>query len=109
MIALVFAALYLPTLGGFFILDCAHCRGVWSWAWPVVPGGIAWLLVGAGLGQPRLDDRAAFAVAALASLGLIGLATALARCGPRWRAGVLVVVLAYSSFATWVAAALIRA
>ena len=66
---LVLAALYLPTLFGF-LAPCGHCRKVWLWVWPVIPGAAPVVAVQM-LWRMRLPEFVLWGVAATLTALLI--------------------------------------
>jgi hypothetical protein len=65
--AAVLVAVYAPTIQGFF-LDCEHCRGVWRWVAPVLPGGIVAELLRALTGLRMPSEASSYGLAAALTL-----------------------------------------
>ena len=100
-------AFHGPAVIGFFS-ECDHCRKVWAILWPVIPGGVPMGYAQARLGFGRWEDPIEFALAALFTLILWGIAWRIARIGHVWAIATTCVILGYSGLTTWAIYAAIR-
>jgi hypothetical protein len=98
--AAVLVAVYAPTIQGFF-LDCEHCRNVWRWIAPVLPGGIVAELLRALTGLRMPSDASSYGLAAALTLILLGGLIWLAARGRAWLVAVAVACGAGSAFASF--------
>ena len=106
-LGLALLAVYLPTLIGFFS-DCPHCRRAWLWVWPTVPGAVAieWVRYLVKFNWP--GEVVAYAVSALATLGIVAAVIRLGRWGRGWLLFGVLLAFLWSCFAAFLAYSAIR-
>jgi hypothetical protein len=97
--ASVLAAVYSPGLVGL-MLECAHCRQVWAFVWPVLPGGTLVHLASGFLGISWRSDRLQWAAGGIATVLLVTGLVWVAGRGRWWRLATVAIALTASTVVT---------